>query len=192
MVQNAKIVPQSPTKVCKKCYDEANTHNNTRWLPWLECAQPNNPEHEDRITVVVNNDHQVIKVKDIPSSLSQYDPSQLDRLLCRRCSNRDQCTSAHSVEELEYWKWSSVQKQLERVSRFDSIYICHINYNCLCMYMQIPQYHTFSKRYSYTPDENSMSIVGLNRKLSPKNYISKFHKLVYLDEIAHCLKMANL
>ena len=54
---------------------------------------------------------------------------------------------------------------------------------------QVPQYHTLCKRYSYTPDENSMSIVG---KLCPKTYVSKFHRLVYLDEIAHCLKMAQL
>ena len=58
--------------------------------------------------------------------------------------------------------------------------------------MQVPQYHTYCKRYSYTPDENSLSNVGLKRKLSQKNYASKFHKLVYLDEIEHCRKMANL
>ena len=110
MIRKAGIVPHSPTKVCVKCYDEADAHNNTRWLPWLECAQPDNHRHEDRITVIVSDDHRVVKVGVVPSNLLECNPSQIQTFICQGCSD-----NYHSKEEVEYWKWSNVQRRLERV-----------------------------------------------------------------------------
>ena len=62
------------------------------------------------------------------------------------------------------------------------------------MYMQVPNYTALRERYSYITDENVLSAVheGLDLKLSSENYVNKFHKLVFLDEMAHCQKMAAL
>ena len=122
MIRKAGIVPHSPAKVCVKCYDEADAHNNTRWLPWLECAQPDNHRHEDRIIVIVSDDHRVVEVDDIPSHLLEHNPSKLQRFLCRGCSDENECHLAHSKEELDYWKWSNVQRRLEKVQS-DKYYI---------------------------------------------------------------------
>ena len=70
MIMDAKMVPQSPSKVCGKCYDEADADYNTRWLPWLECVRPNDHAQEKRVTVIVGDDHEVIEVAEIPSHLS--------------------------------------------------------------------------------------------------------------------------
>jgi hypothetical protein len=174
MIFEARLIPQSPTNVCVKCFHEAQVNDNTRWLPWLECAQPNDHAKYDRITVVVNDDHKLVQVAEIPSCLLRCPPSQLS--LCRKitqpkgCSGA--CNSAHSYEELQYWKWSIVHNSIRQG--------------------KVPRFETLCNIYSYTPDEMSLNVVGLQRKLSPRNYISKFHKLVYLDELAHCRKMATL
>ena len=122
LLLSAKLVPQSPTKVCVKCYNEADAHYNTRWLPWLECAHPKDHAHEDRITLIVGDDHEVVDVIELPSSLLGHHPSKLT--LCRKesqpegCPDGYNCKYPHSEEELEYWKWTIVQKQLEKVILF--------------------------------------------------------------------------
>ena len=114
MIMDAKMVPQSPSKVCGKCYDEADADYNTRWLPWLECARPNDHAQEKRVTVIVGDDHEVIEVAEIPSHLMGYKPSQLCGFLCQ-CSDSAACKRPHSQEELEYWKWCNVHQRLGTV-----------------------------------------------------------------------------
>ena len=120
MLCDAKLVPQSPTQVCAKCYDEAAPDYNTRWLPWLECAQPYAHANEERITLLVGDDHEVVEVIELPSSLSVCPLSKLT--ICRKvhqrggCPDGYYCKSPHRVEELEYWKWTIVHKILEKVS----------------------------------------------------------------------------
>ena len=122
MLLSAKLVPQSPTKVCVKCYDEADTHCNTRWLPWLECAHPEDHAHENKTTVIVGDDHEVVEVIELPPSLLGHHPSKLT--LCSHISQQEDCPDGHnckyphSDEELEYWKWTIIQKQLEKVILF--------------------------------------------------------------------------
>ena len=113
MINEARLIPQSPTNVCVKCFHEAQVNDNTRWLPWLECAQPNDHAKYDRITVVVNDDHKLVQVAEIPSCLLRCPPSQLS--LCTQpkgCSGA--CNSAHSYEELQYWKWSIVHNSIRQ------------------------------------------------------------------------------
>ena len=71
-------------------------------------------------------------------------------------------------------------------------YYCNLVFSC--MYMQVPNYTALCERYSYIADENVLSAVheGLDLKLSSENYVKKFHKLVFLDEMVHCQKMAAL
>lgn len=115
MLQNARLVPQSPTSVCVKCYDEANAYHNVRWLPWLECARWKEHEQEEQVTVIVGDNLKVVRVEELPSHWSALQPSQLT--LCRRslsCQD-DNCSFPHSNEELQYWKWSIIHKHLEKV-----------------------------------------------------------------------------
>ena len=119
MICKSKMVPQSPTRVCAKCYLEADTNYNTQWLSWLECAQPNDHEQEDKKIIVIGDDHEVIELRELPSCRMALQPTQLS--LCRNinlpagCPFDDSCTFAHSNEELEYWKWSSIHQQMEKV-----------------------------------------------------------------------------
>ena len=120
MLCKAQLVPQSPSKVCVECYDEADENQNTRWLPWLECARPKEHEQNERITVIVGDNHEVLEVTELPSSLSTADPSRLT--LCRKvnlpggCPDDDSCNFPHSDEELEYWKWNIVHQYLGKVT----------------------------------------------------------------------------
>jgi hypothetical protein len=116
MIFEARLIPQSPTNVCVICYREAQVNDNTQWLSWLECAQPKDHAKDDRITVVVSDDHKLVQVAEIPSCLLRCPPSQLS--LCRKitqpkgCSGA--CNSAHSYEELQYWKWSIVHNSIRQ------------------------------------------------------------------------------
>ena len=130
IIYEAKLTPQSPTNVCVKCYDEAQLHNNTQRLPWLECARPTDHAKEDRITVIVGDNHTLVEVEDIPSCLLRCPPSQLS--LCRKitqpkgCSGA--CNSAHSYEELQYWKWSIVHNSMPQenvMSSHSHVYIIY-------------------------------------------------------------------
>ena len=105
---NARLVPQSPSDVCERCYEQVRTNSNARWLPWLQCAHPQEHEHQQasRIRVVIGDGPSVVKVRELPPRLLTLSPSQLT--LCSRyntCDNQENCTSPHSIEELEYWKW---------------------------------------------------------------------------------------
>ena len=119
MLCTARLVPQSPTDVCVKCYDKAARDYNTRWLPWLECAKPDEHRNEAGMTLIVGDDHEVVEVIELPPSLAGCDPSQLS--LCRKtrqrsgCPDEANCKKAHLIEELEYWKWSLIHKLLEKV-----------------------------------------------------------------------------
>ena len=113
-ILDARMVPQSPTKVCIRCYDEADADDNTRWLPWLECARPDDHANEERITVIVSDGHKVLEVADIPPSLLGQQHTQI-RLCSQECKNGKSCNNAHSYEELEYWKWCYVQQLLGKV-----------------------------------------------------------------------------
>ena len=137
MIYEAKLTPQSPTNVCVKCYDEAQLHNNTQWLPWLECARPTDHAKEDRITVIVGDNHTLIEVAEIPSCLLRCPPSQLS--LCRKitqpkgCSGA--CNSAHSYEELQYWKWSIVHNSIPQENVMNShLHVCTANFLSVCIY----------------------------------------------------------
>ena len=118
MICDARLTPQSPTNVCTKCYHEAQAYNNTQWLPWLECARPLDHATEDRIKVIVSDDHKLVQVAEIPPSLLALPLSQLS--LCKKvnqpkgCSGASTCNSAHSQEELEYWKWSKVHNSIQQ------------------------------------------------------------------------------
>ena len=115
----AKLVPQSPTDVCVKCFDEAAQDYNTRWLTWLECAQPESHKDEEGMTLIVGDDHEVVEVIELPQSLEGCHPSE--HSLCKKlrqrggCPDEKNCKSAHSIEELEYWKWTLIHKLLEKV-----------------------------------------------------------------------------
>ena len=115
----AKLVPQSPTRACVKCYDQAAPDYNTRWLPWLECAQPYDHSNEERMTLIVGDDHEVVEVLELPSGLTDRHPSTLT--LCQKARQRGgcldgyYCNSPHRKEELEYWKWTIVHKHLKKV-----------------------------------------------------------------------------
>ena len=100
--------------MCVKCYDEADADYNTRWLLWLECAQPNDPENEERVTVIVSDGHKVVKVADIPLSLLGQQHTQI-RLCSWECRYGESCNKAHSHEELEYWKWCYFHQLLGKV-----------------------------------------------------------------------------
>ena len=118
-LQSAELTPQSPTDVCVKCYDKGSPFYNTRWLTWLECAK--HPEHEGEmgVTLIVGDDHEVVEVLELPRSLEGYSPQQLT--LCKKtkqrkgCPDEVSCKNAHSIEELEYWKWTLIHKVLEKV-----------------------------------------------------------------------------
>ena len=122
MMYEARLTPQSPTKVCVKCYDKAKVNNNTRWLPWLECARPTDHAKEERITVTVGDNHMVVRMEEIPSCLLRCPPSQLS--LCKMVNLPKGCTgdcnSAHSNEELEYWKWSIVHNAIQQAKVMSS------------------------------------------------------------------------
>lgn len=130
MICSAKLVPQSPTRVCVKCYDEAGEDYNTWWLPWLECARPKDHKNEERITVIVGDDFEVVEVIELPSSCLSLRPSQLS--MCRKVSQREgcrdevNCNSAHTPEELNYWKWSIIHKNLGKVWQTFSILPQHL------------------------------------------------------------------
>ena len=147
MLLSAKLVPQSSTKVCVKCYDEANAHYNTRWLPWLECAHPKDHAREDRITLIVGDDHEVVEVIELPSSLLGHHPSKIT--LCRKnsqpegCPDGYNCKYPHSDEELEYWKWTIVQKQLEKVILFPQFHSQHTDAPVL----YLGGYHQMNRLY---------------------------------------------
>ena len=119
LLQRARLVSQSPTDVCVKCYNGASPFYNTRWLTWLECAK--HPEHEGEMGVmlIVGHDHEVVEVLELPRSLSGCSPHELS--LCekmkqpRGCPDEVNCKNAHTIEELEYWKWSLIHKVLEKV-----------------------------------------------------------------------------
>ena len=119
MICSAKLVPQSPTRVCVKCYDEASKDQNIQWLPWLECAQRRDHKNEDRITVIVGDNFEVFQVIELPSSCLSLRLSQLS--LCRKVSQPEgcpgdvSCNSAHTPEELNYWKWSIIHENLGKV-----------------------------------------------------------------------------
>ena len=110
-------MPQSPTDVCEKCYGSASPFNNTCWLTWLECGR--HPEHSDEmgVTLVVGDNHEVVKVIELPKSLAGCQPQQLAR--CeqgRDCPGEYSCKKAHSTKELEYWKWTLIHRVLEKVN----------------------------------------------------------------------------
>jgi len=102
---------QSPSKVCRACFER---DPNAVWLAWLKCI--NQEEHNTKatVTVVVGlSRRQLIKVRELPPGVSKL--SEL--ALC--CSNPvamgtasrcggDRCRLAHSQEELNYWKWNIV------------------------------------------------------------------------------------
>ena len=192
---SSRLVAQCPsTEVCAKCYDNAAEFNNTHWLTWLECGQLPGHEEEDGITLIVGDSNNISDAIELPTSLESFHPQQLT--LCDKvhwpkgCPHGYNCNRAHCIEELEYWKWSLVHRKLEQVwgemSTYSTVYGVNI--------MQVPNYFALWEDYSYSPDEDipSAAQVGLEEKLLPENYIDKFHKLVCLDEIAHCHKMASL
>ena len=113
---SSNLMPQSPTDVCEKCYGSASPFNNTCWLTWLECAR--HPEHRDEmgVTLVVGDNHEVVKVIELPKSLAGCQPQQL--ALCeqgRDCPGGYSCKKVHSTKELEYWKWTLIHRVLEKV-----------------------------------------------------------------------------
>ena len=53
------------------------------------------------------------------------------------------------------------------------------------------EFSELCEKYAY-PDENSEIITsGVQRCLSCDNYKSKYHKLVFLDDVEHARKMAR-
>ena len=128
LLQSSKLVPQSPTDVCVKCYDSASPFYNTRWLTWLECAK--HPDHRDEmgVTLIVGDDCEVVEVLELPKNLAECSPQQL--VLCekmrqrRGCPDEVNCKKAHSKEELEYWKWTLIHKVLEKVQYYILDVIC--------------------------------------------------------------------
>ena len=120
---NSKLMVQSPTDVCMRCYDSASPSYNTRWLTWLECAK--HPDHRDEkgLTLIIGDRHDVTEVLELPKSLAGCEPQQLamcERIMQRRsCRDEYKCTKAHSIEEREYWKWTLIHKKLEKVTSFE-------------------------------------------------------------------------
>ena len=116
----SRLVPQCPsTEVCAKCYESAAQSDNTRWLTWLECGQLPGHEEENGVTLIVGTNNKVTNVTELPPSLYGCHPQQL--AFCERlhrpggCPDGNNCNRAHSIEELEYWKWSLVHGKLEQV-----------------------------------------------------------------------------
>ena len=159
----AKLVSQSPTDVCVKCFDEAAQDYNTRWLTWLECAQPDSHKDEEGMPLIVGDDHEVVEVIELPRSLERCHPSELS--LCKKlrqrggCPDEKNCKSAHSIEELEYWKWSLIHKLLEKVHTILQLRLCmyhNVSTYTLCRDgadTRITQYICYKPFYvaGYTP-----------------------------------------
>jgi len=109
-VSNAGLQCQSPTDICKTCL-EANPR--AIWLTWLKCIHPEEHRHCLRVTVVVSLSHrQLVKVRQPSPSLLRLHVKgpQLCRFYQQGC-RQDSCVSAHSPEELNYWKWKIAEEQ---------------------------------------------------------------------------------
>ena len=110
LLGHSRFVPQSSSKVCAKCYEDAAPYNNTRWLTWLECGHHPDHEEEDRVTLIVGDDDKVVCVREPLDS--QLKPP------CEKMHWRGGCHDgdrAHCIEELEYWKWKLAHTLLEYV-----------------------------------------------------------------------------
>jgi hypothetical protein len=177
LLRCSKLVPQCPSRdVCMKCYRTTAPSNSTRWLTWLECGQLPDHKDEERMTLIVGDDYNVTVARELPPHLYECHPLALP--ICKEfhlpggCPGGYYCKEAHSIEELQYWKWGLIHKALE----------------------EFPRYLEMCEMYKYSSNEAvpSASQVELAQSLCRGNYTDKLHKLICLDELAHCRKMATL
>ena len=185
----SRLAPISSTKVCAKCYDNAAQFHNTNWLTWLECGHVPHHDEDTRVTLTTGENEIVALTRELPQSLEGCHPQDL--ALCEEvdsCPDRYNCNRAHCIEELEYWKWSLVHRKLEEVRK--TIMKTNIH---KCTLQVVPNYRALKNNYSYSPNEAVPSASQGEQEvqeLVSENYVTKFHKLICLDEIAHSQKMA--
>ena len=135
---DASLASQSPSEVCRKCY-EANPQ--AVWLAWLRCTDTENHQHtqSNPVTVVVrreqgvrdSHERRLVEVRP-PSQLTEVE----DVKLCSRgetCGST--CVNAHSKEEVLYWQWQMARKTLfEKVSYLfqpnHSVTLCALDMHC--------------------------------------------------------------
>lgn len=58
-----------------------------------------------------------------------------------------------------------------------------------CFSLQVTNFKEISMKYGFPEETCSSLLEGLSCKLTSENYKSKYHKLVYLEEMAHSRKM---
>lgn len=103
MKQLRVLKPTISSEVCKQCLS-ANAR--AVWLTWLTCIDSSHSE--DRVTVVMRKEAMELVPVPVESGHKTH--------VCKeggKCKRTD-CSSAHSQEELEYWKWSKLSGEIYR------------------------------------------------------------------------------
>lgn len=139
---NASLKSQSPSEVCRICF-EANPK--AVWLAWLKCTNTAVHKNMSTVTVVVSrekgssiqhpikHEKKLVKVRSLPYQFTEIDQVKL----CGSGSNicLESCQRAHSDEELIYWKWQVARNFLfANVSQVLLLKFIH-NYICFSIHV---------------------------------------------------------
>ena len=120
------------SEVCKFC---AESNPSAIWLAGLMCTHPEEHHGHPTVTVVCSSWKGLVRVRQLPSSITELEKVTRSKDIVRNtwahtCSHGDECTTAHTDEEVAFWRWQIIKKlYAQLVSRpFLDVYHLIINF----------------------------------------------------------------
>ena len=136
-IVNANVRSQSPSKVCKVCY----THNPSAiWLAWLKCIYLDDHNQRDTVVILIDSSQtRLVQVQQPPVPITN--PNEMKLCSQADCQTGNECVFAHSLEELNYWKWQAVNRLYSDL--VSVICSCRLKNKFTSLWNRLLHWHTF-------------------------------------------------